>query len=280
MPFIYKILEYNLFYCFLVICPMKRNFFYIFITLIFLAFLTGCTAHGEAESEKPRETVPAADLIKQADELYRRREDLAKLRESIAVLKRARSSNAENFEANWRLAQANYFLGKHSPDEKESDKAFADGINFARVAVRLNPNEPHGHFWLAANLGGEAEKSPFTKGITAMGEIRESMRKVIEIQPAYEGASAYDALAQLELKGGFAGGKAEKALEYLEKGLAIDKTNPYSNLHLAEAFLALSRKAEAKKQLEALLKMKPNPDYQPEYNDAARQAKKLLETKF
>lgn len=260
---------------------MPRNFFYIFITLIFLA-LPGCTSRSEAVAEKPRATAAAtADLIKQADELYRQREDLAKLRESIAVLKRARNADrAENFETSWRLAQANYFLGKHSTDAKESDKAFADGITSARAAVRLNPNAAEGHFWLGACLGGEAEKSPFTKGIMSMGEIRESMRKVIEIEPAYEGASAFDALAQLELKGGFAGGKAEKALEFLEKGLAVDKTNPYSNLHLAEAFLALDRKADAKKQIDVLLKMQPNPDYQPEYNDAVRQAKKLLETKF
>jgi tetratricopeptide (TPR) repeat protein len=258
---------------------MPRNFFYIFITLIFLA-LPACAPRSEAESEKRVDAAATADLIKQADELYRRREDLAKLREAIAVLKRARSAETENFEINWRLAQANYFLGKHSGEEKESDKAFADGINFARAAVRLNPNKPEGHFWLGACLGGEAEKSPFTKGIMSMGEIRQAMRKVIEIQPEYEGASAFDALAQLELKGGFAGGKAEKALEYLEKGLAVDKTNPYANLHLAEAFLALDRKPEAKKQIDVLLKMKPNPDYEPEYNDAVRQAKKLLETKF
>lgn len=258
---------------------MPRNVFYIFITLIFLTF-TACAPRSEAESEKQIKTVPTADLIKQADELYRRREDLTKLRSAVDALKRARAAEPENFEIHRRLAQASYFLGKHSDDDKESDKAFADGINYARAAVRLNPNKPDGHFWLGACLGGEAEKSPFTKGVPAMGEIREAMRKVIELQPEYEGASAFDALAQLELKGGFAGGKAEKALEYLEKGLAIDKTNPYANLHLAEAFLALDRQSEAKKQLEALLKMKPKPDYEPEYNDAVRQAKKLLETKF
>lgn len=279
MPFIYKILEYNLFYCFLVISPMRGNFFYIFITLIFLT-LTACSPRSEAESEKPIKTVPTADLIKQADELYRQREDLAKLRNAVTVLKSARAVESENFEINWRLAQANYFLGKHSTDEKESDKAFTDGANYARVAARLAPDKPHGHFWLGACLGGEAEKSPYTKGIMAMGEIREAMRKVIELEPSYEGASAYDALAQLELKGTFAGGKAEKALEYLEKGLKVDATNPYANLHLAETYLALDRKAEAKKQIDVLLKLKPNADYQPEYNDAARQAKKLLETKF
>jgi tetratricopeptide (TPR) repeat protein len=205
---------------------------------------------------------------------------LAKTRESISLLKRARALENDNFEIAWRLAQANYFLGKHSTDAKESEKSFTEGINAARAAIRINPNKADGHFWLGANLGGEAEKSPFTKGVTAVGGIREAMQKVVEIQPDYMGASAYDALAQVELKGRIAGAGPEKALEYLEKCMAIDKTNPYANLHLAETFLALDRKAEAKKQIDILLKMKPHPDFQPEHNDAIRQAKRLLETKF
>jgi tetratricopeptide (TPR) repeat protein len=258
---------------------MKRNVFYIFITLCLAAF-SACATHTEAEPGTSKNSAAAAELIEKADAAYKQREDLEKVRETIALLKRARSADSENFEVGWRLAQANYFLGKHSPDAKESDKAYADGISAARLAVRLNPDKPQGHFWLGACLGGEAEKSPFTKGITAVGEIRSAMRKVIEIEPGYQGASAFDALAQVELKGGFAGGKAEKALEYLKEGLAADATNTYANLHLAETYLALDRKAEAKKQLENLLKMPPHPDFVPEYNDAVRQAKKLLETKF
>lgn len=258
---------------------MRRNVFYIFITLLSIVFSTACASHTEAEPET-KESVPAADLIKKADDLYREREDLSKLREAITNLKRARRADPNNFEAAWKLAQFNYFLGKNAPDAKESERAFADGINAARVAIKLDANKPDGHFWLGANVGGEAEKSPFTKGITAIGEIREAMRKVIEIEPAYQGASAFDALAQLELKGAFAGGKAEKALEYLEKGVALDKNNAYFYLHLAEAYIALDRDAEAKKQIDYLLKMKPNPDFLPEYKDAERQAKKLLETKF
>jgi tetratricopeptide (TPR) repeat protein len=259
---------------------MKRNVFYIFITLLLAAFSGACATHIEAEPETAKEAVPVADLIKQADDFYRERADLARLREAIAVLKRARRADAENFEAAWKLAQANYFLGKNASDAKESEKAFAEGATAARAAIRLQPEKADGHFWLGANLGGEAEKSPFTKGITAVGEIRAAMEKVIEIEPSYQGASAYDALAQIELKSGFAGGKAEKALEYLEKGLALDKNNAYLYLHLAEAYLALNRDAEAKKQIDFLLKMKPNPDFLPEYKDAERQAKKLLETRF
>jgi hypothetical protein len=51
---------------------MSGSFFYIFITLIFLAS-SACAPHGEAESEKTREIAASADLIKQAEELYRQR---------------------------------------------------------------------------------------------------------------------------------------------------------------------------------------------------------------
>ena len=46
-------------------------------------------------------------------------------------------------------------------------------------------------------------------------------------------------------------------------------------LHLAEAYLAVNRKAEARKQIDALLAMKPDPNYLPEYDDAIAQARKV-----
>jgi hypothetical protein len=47
--------------------------------------------------------------------------------------------------------------------------------------------------------------------------------------------------------------------------------------HLAEGYEANNRDAEAKKQLEALLSMTPDPKYIPEHKDAVTKAKKLLD---
>jgi predicted Zn-dependent protease len=118
--------------------------------------------------------------------------------------------------------------------------------------------------------------------IRMLAQVRnpEAMNKVIEIQPDYLGASAYDALAQLELATRLTGGKAEKAIEYLEKALKLEKENTFIRLHLAEAYLAVNRDAEAKKQIDYLLKMKPDPDYLPEYKESTEKAKELLKTKF
>ena len=256
----------------------KLGFLCIFIVMLFA--LSSCVSESDAtEFETSKEKVAAAELIRQSDELYRQRENPEKLREAIALLRRARGSEPQNFEAWWKLSQASYFLGKNSSDSAESEKAFKEGLGAAKRATQLAPDKPDGYFWTGANLGGEAQKSTLS-GLTNVSEIRESMQKAIEIQPDYQGASAYDALAQIELGTRFTGGSAEKALEYLEKGIALNKENPYFYLHLAEAYLALDRDAEARKQIDALLRMKPPAGFEPEYNDAARQAQKLLKTKF
>jgi tetratricopeptide (TPR) repeat protein len=154
-------------------------------------------------------------------------------------------------------------------------------VQAGKLAAKIEPNKPDGHFWYGANLGEQAKRSPVTVGYKAIDEIRAAMNRVIEIQPDYQSASAYVALAQVELKAGvLGGGKPEKAVEYLEKALQLEKENTYIYLYLGEAYLAVGRDAEARKQLEYLMKMKPNPEYMPEYRETTEKAKKLLETRF
>ncbi|MCV4614925.1 hypothetical protein OFM04_34035, partial [Escherichia coli] len=85
--------------------------------------------------------------------------------------------------------------------------------------ARLEPEKPDGHFWYAANIGELARMSPITVGLKSLDEIRESFLRVIAIQPDYQGASAFDALGDIELSTRFiGGGRPEKAVEYLEQG--------------------------------------------------------------
>jgi len=47
--------------------------------------------------------------------------------------------------------------------------------------------------------------------------------------------------------------------------------------HLAEAYESKNRYAEAKKQIEALMALTPDPKHIAEHKDAVEKAKKLLE---
>jgi tetratricopeptide (TPR) repeat protein len=221
-----------------------------------------------------------ADAIARADAGFRDRADLEKLRSAVDDLAAVRDPENRSFEVERRFAEYNYFLGIHGPDEKENTAAFEKGRDAGKIASRLEPNKPDGYFWYAANLGELSKQSPVTVGLQSVDDIQEAMNKVIELQPNFQGASAYDALAQVELATRINGGKAEKAVEYLEKGISIEDDNSNLRLHLGEAYLAVGKEKEARAQLERVLSMTPNPDYLPEHRDAVAAAKKLLAAKF
>lgn len=261
---------------------MKRQNLYILITIVITSYLQlACTEGSATQTLAPKassEEIAAARSS--ADELFAQRTDLGKLREAITLLERVRDPEKRNYEVEFSFARHNYFLGRHTNDETEAEKAFAAGRDAAKIAANLEPGKPEGHFWFGANLGELCKKSPVTVGLANVDDVREAMHKVIEIQPGYQGASAYDVLAQIELATRMNSGTAEKAVEYLNKALEIEKDNSNIYLHLAEAYLALHKDAEAKKTLETLLKLKPNPVFLPEHNESVDAAKKLLATKF
>ena len=262
---------------------MQKMRFYRFITIAVVSLcLISCASNVETQPPADKTNVAApAETIAQAENLFRQRADLAKLREAVKLLGAARNMDNRNYDVEWRFARLNYFLGKQTTDAKESEAAFADGLQAGRIASRIEPNKADGFFWYGANLGEQAKRSPVTVGIKAIDEIRATLNKVIEIDPKYESASAYVGLAQIELKAGLlGGGKAEKAVELLEKALELEKNNTYIYLYLGEAYLAVGRDAEARKHLEYLLKMKPDAEYMFEYNETTARAKKLLETRF
>lgn len=228
----------------------------------------------------PAPSQPIPELVQKAESLFKQRTDISNLREAVKLLAAARSAETRSFEVEWKFSKLSYFLGRQATDEKESLSAFEKGKEAGMIASRMEPNKPDGYFWYGANLGELARRSPITVGIRSVPDIQQAMNKVIELDPAYQKGSAYDALAQIELRTAMTGGKAEKAIELLEKALEIEKDHTGLRLHLAEAYLAVKKEGEARKQLDLLLQMKPNPDYVPEYNEDVSNAKKMLETRF
>ena len=231
---------------------------------------------------KPADNETPLRALSKAAELFEKRGDLNKAREAIDILGKARNIEDRNYEVEWKFARYSYYLGsRRSLGDNEIEKVLKQGLEAARIAKRMEPKKPDGYFWYGAILGEQSRRSPVTVGIVSVGKIKSAMNKVIEIDPDYQGASAYDALGQVELASrGLAGGSAEKALEHLRKGLELNENNAYVRLHLGEAYLALNKDAEAKKHLEYIKTMKPSPDFIPEYEEALEQAKVLLKTKF
>lgn len=220
---------------------------------------------------------PAAEAIAEAEQQYVGRTDLVKVRQGIVILRQAQADDAANYELAWRLAKFNYYLGAHSTDSSEQDKAFREGVDAGKLAVKLQDTKPEGHFWLGANYGGKAQTS-ILSGLSEIEDIRREMEAVLKIDEGFQSGSAYMVLGQVYLQAPrMLGGDVEKAIGYLEKGLKFGPDNALLRLRLAQAYAAANRNDDARKQIDTLLGMKPAQGYEPEYNEAVTEARKLQE---
>src|SRR5258708_5454500 len=122
---------------------------------------------------------PTANAITEVDRLYAGRGDLIKVRQGLIALRHSQATEAGNYDLAWRLAKFNYYLGSHSPDDTERDKAFRDGIEAGKLAVKLQDGKPDGHFWLGANYGGKAQVSPLAS-LAAIDDIKHRMETGIK----------------------------------------------------------------------------------------------------
>jgi len=115
--------------------------------------------------------------------------------------------------------------------------------------------------------------------LSTVDDIRSEMETVLRLDEGYQNGSAHMVLGLVYLKApGLLGGDSHKAVEEMEKGLHFGEGNAFLRLHLAEAYQAVGRKADARKQLEAILSMTPDPDYLPEYKEAAAEARRMLDS--
>ncbi len=209
--------------------------------------------------------------------LYAGRGNLNKVRQGLVALRQAEAADPANYELAWRLAKFNYYLGAHSSDENEREKAFREGTDAGKLAVKLQDGKPDGHFWLGANYGGTAQLSTLS-GLAEIEDIKREMEAVLKLDEGYSAGSAYMVLGQVYLEAPrLLGGDTQKAIDYFQKGLRFGPTNSLLRWHLAQAYADANRKEDARKEIETLLAMKPAPGYEPEYDEAVMQARKLEE---
>jgi hypothetical protein len=243
--------------------------------MVWAVALLGCSQPAAPAVSGPPSGRSAAESVAEVDQLYAHRADHTKVRQALIALRQATAENPTNYELAWRVARCNYYLGSHTTDETEQEKAFHDGIEAGKLGVKLNSDRPEGHFWLGANYGGNAEISTLA-GLTDIEDIKREMEAVLKIDEGFEGGSAYLGLGQVYLKAPkIFGGDVTKAIGYLEKGIKVGPNNGLMRIRLAESYAEANRDNDAREQLKILFEGKPTPGYEPEYEDAVKKGRAL-----
>lgn len=245
-------------------------------------FVAGCGgARAPEASQPPAPSVApqeSAEVLRRADESYAARENLDNVREGLKTLRRIRAVEHDNYEASWRVARLDYTLGDKSADAAEREQAFLDGTEAGETATKAEPQRPEGHFWLGANYGGYAEFKGALYGVSGAVKMRREMETVLKLDEGFQGGSAQMVLGRLDLElPEMLGGDPERAVATLEKGIGYGGQNALLHYWLAEAYLRLKRRDDARRQIDFVLHMKPHPDFQPEHKEAVEKAHALLQ---
>ena len=223
---------------------------------------------------------PLGPLTSESDALYAERAALAKAKEARAKLIAALDAGEDAFEANWRLARVSYWIGDHTGAADLKKKTFLEGIEYAKKAIAIDPKRPDGHFWLGVCYGVYGEAKGVLKSLSLVKPIKAEMRRVLEIDPAYDRGGADRVLGRVYHQlPGFAGGSEKLSLQHLEKAVEYGPRVGLNLIYLADTYLSLDRVEDARKALETILTMEPMPDLLPETAEEQAQARERLERK-
>ncbi|MET0213695.1 MAG: TRAP transporter TatT component family protein, partial [Vicinamibacterales bacterium] len=201
----------------------------LFPTMALLC-VSPCLVSGQSPSDSP-------------DQLYARRGDLTSARQAADLWRTALQRNPKDFEAAWKLARAEYWLGGHAP-EADRKTLLENGIEAGEAAATIAPDRPEGHFWMAANMGALAESFGLRAGLKYRKPVRERLELVLKIDPAFQQGSADRALGRWYFKvPGLFGGSNRKSEEHLRKSLTYNPDSSSSHFFLAETLIDMGRKA-------------------------------------
>jgi len=214
--------------------------------------------------------------VGEADALYADRANLGNARAAAKLWAADLARDPSRFDTAWKLARADYWLGGHAP-ESERRACLDQGIEAARKAVALQPKNPEGHFWLAANMGALAESAGLRMGLRYRRPVKEELETVLRLDPAFQEGSADRALGRWYFKvPALLGGSRKLAEQHLRASLRYNEQSTVSHFFLAELLLAQGRTSEGRAELQKVLAAPSHPDWTPEDNDFKQKASRLL----
>ncbi len=219
-------------------------------------------------------------LVREADDYYLGRWRIANVEKGLALLRQETLARPRDYEAWWRIAEFDCYWvrARHNP---ANPKILLQAIAAAKRATALAPTRPEGHFWLGIAYGLYAERENLLLGLRLVGRIRRQMRLVEKLDPSYQQCGAQRTLARVDERlPFFAGGNQQRAIQLLQDCLKKYPHDSLTMLYLAEGLLAVGQSAAAQSELQAILRLCPNPNYGPEQLQNQAKARALLAKRF
>jgi hypothetical protein len=213
---------------------------------------------------------PPAPILADGEKLLEDSVDSAGYQRALAIFGAIGTAPAHG-----RAAQAYLRLGDLESDSDKKLALYEKGKAAADAGIALDAKCAVCWYWRGADYGRWAQTRGVMQSLFALGDIRGSFQKVLEIEP-----KNYDAMLSLALVDqkvpGIAGGNIERAEATMRTVIAAEPHFTRAKLDLAELLVDDGRKDEANRLVQQVLDDKA-PLYPHEYKklDVPR-ARKLL----
>jgi tetratricopeptide (TPR) repeat protein len=211
--------------------------------------------------------------------------------QAVPHFQAAIAADSTNYDALWKAARAladvaKQLEGSDDATKKRRDSLYTVARGYAETAARVNPQGPDGHYAVAMVLGrlsrtkGSKERVKFAK------VIYEEATKAVELKPDHDAAhhvlGAWNAevkrlsgLQRFFAKALFGGGfmdvaSWDKAVEHLERAVAINPQHIYHRLELALVYVDLDRYSKARELLESIAPLPVADVMDPRYKQEAQ----------
>lgn len=252
--------------------PLRRLFLFLLVVLFQILASEGSHALGwlaDASSDSHQldgrvgcphcknDGSEVSQLLQKADALYADLKPKEALRELLKVLQ----LDPQNHEALSKVSRVYIDFGdvipESGPDWQEKRlKQYLVAEEYARKAVKADPNGTWGHFYVAASLGKIALLSSIPKQIDLAQEIRTEVEKALALDP--QNGYAYHVYGVWHRRMAEIGrmsrllsvailwrsvpkGSLEKSAEYLRRAIFLNPTVISHHLELAKTYAAMGK---------------------------------------
>jgi tetratricopeptide (TPR) repeat protein len=203
--------------------------------------------------------------------------DPAQLDRLRAALERAAAHDPH--AANWiGLARISFLWGDVRAVSREQKlEAYERGRHAGQRAIELAPRDAAARFWYATNTGRWGQTNGVVRSLFLLPTVREHLAKALELDPQLSGAHVVMGYVHYEVPG-LLGGDLERAEQSFRTALAQVPTFTAARVGLARTLAKRGKRAEARREAQAVLDEKAPSNPADWAVKDARDARLLLES--
>ena len=191
------------------------------------------------------------------------------------ILARAHSPQAPILT---RLARTCFIIGELTlPSQRQ--KYYEKGQTYAEMLLKEQPTRVEGRYWLALNHCGLADAGGVMEGKRLLPQIMKELQQVQTLDETYDQAGCHRVLGRIyyEAPGWpFSVGDLQKSLQHLTQAVRLAPDNSTNHLYLAETLIKLNRQAQARQELERVLKCSSHAWLAKGVEEDRQEARRLL----